>query len=55
LSVGKLIDISPEEIKKTVEYFYDHPNELTKLKNNTRKYALDNFSANNAQAICSKY
>lgn len=54
-SVGKLIDITPEEIKKTVEYFYDHPKELAKLKSNTRKYALDHFSVKNAQDICSKY
>lgn len=50
-SVGRLITISPESIKKEVDYFYSHPQELKKLSKNARYYALQNFSEKNVNQI----
>lgn len=54
-TVGKIIDISPENIKQTVEYFYTHRNELKKLAYNCRKFAERRFSEKNAEAIVRLY
>ena len=54
-SVGRLIEVSPENIKKAVEYFYDHPEELKKLAKNARKYAEKRFSEKNTEMIIRSY
>lgn len=54
-SVGKLITVTPEEIKRTVEFFYDHPKELQKLAGRARKYAEERFSEKNGELIAQAY
>ena len=54
-SVGRLIEVTPESIKKTVEYFYAHPEELQKLAKNARKYAEERFSERNVEVIIRAY
>lgn len=54
-SVGKLIDVTPENIKKTVEYFYNNPDKLQKLSKNTRKFAEKRYSENNIIKILNAY
>lgn len=54
-TVGKLIDVSPQSIKREVEYFYKNRQELNKLSKNTRKYALKYFSKNNAGRIIASF
>ena len=54
-TVGKLIEISPENIKKQVEYFYNHPEELKQLAKNCRKFAERRFSEKNADTVIRLY
>ncbi|OGM26086.1 hypothetical protein A3D01_04970 [Candidatus Woesebacteria bacterium RIFCSPHIGHO2_02_FULL_39_13] len=54
-SVGKLIDITPENIKKTVEYFYKNPDKLGKLSKNARKFADKRYSEKNIKKILDAY
>ena len=54
-SVGKLIDITPVKIKDTIEYFYENPDKLKDLSNNTRAFAEKRYSSNNLIAILSCY
>ncbi len=54
-TVGKLIEPSPEEIKKWVEYYYKNPKELKKLSRNARKYAEKRYSERNVETIISTY
>ena len=54
-TVGKLIDISPKNIKNAVEYFYFHPMELKKLAGNCRKFAERRYSEKNAETIIRTY
>lgn len=54
-TVGKLIDITPQNIKKTVEYFYRHRNELEKLAKNCRKFTERRYSEKNAEKIIEAY
>jgi glycosyltransferase involved in cell wall biosynthesis len=54
-SVGKLIEITPENIKKAVEYFYYHPQYLKTLTSNSRPYAENKYSENNADMIIDAY
>lgn len=54
-SVGKLIDVSIENIKQVVEYFYNHRNELKKLAKNCRKFAERKYSEKNADTIIRTY
>lgn len=53
-SVGKLIDVSTENIRNTVEYFYNNSGKLDKLHRNTRSYAMKKYSKDNIKEI-SKY
>ena len=50
-TVGKLIDISPANIAKTINYLFDNPKELGKLSKLTRKFAIDNYSRTNVNRI----
>lgn len=49
--VGKLIDVSPEQIAKSINYFYTHPNELEKRRKKCRDYAVKKFSPSNSKVI----
>lgn len=50
-SVGVLIKPTVQEIKEKIEFLFDNPQELERLKNNCRRYALDKFSIKNAKLI----
>ena len=54
-SVGKIIDITPEKIKQTVEYFYKNRSQLEKLAKNCRKFAERRYSEINAEKIIDAY
>lgn len=54
-SVGKTIDITPENIKKWVEYYYKNPSELKKLSNHCRDFVFHRYSEKNAEQIIESY
>lgn len=54
-SVGKLIDITPQNIKGSVEYFCNHENELKKLASNCRNFAERRYSERNVEKIIKAY
>lgn len=54
-TVGKFIEVNPENIKKTVEYFYNNQKELKKLSSKARQYAERRYSGINANAIIESY
>ena len=54
-SVGKLIDVTPENIAKEVNYFYKHPQELKLLSRKARTFAIDRYSEKNAEGIVKFY
>ncbi len=54
-SVGKLLDVSPENIKNSVENFYDNPGKLEKLSRNTRAFAAKMYSEKNVETIIKAY
>ena len=54
-TVGRLIDISPENIKNTIEYFYKNTDILSKLSKNCRAFALKFYSESNVQTILNSY
>jgi len=54
-SVGKLIDVTPVNIRDTVEYFYKNPTILKSLANQSRKFAVDKYSSKNLDTIIKAY
>ncbi len=54
-TVGKVIDISPENIKETIDFFYKSKRELKKLAKNCRKFAERRYSEKNAEKIIEAY
>lgn len=54
-TVGKLIQITPENIKNTVNYFYKNPDKLDKLSKNARKFAEVRYSEKNVDVIIGAY
>ena len=54
-TVGKLIKVTPQNIRKEVENFYKNPDELKKLSKNARKFAEKNYSDKNIKMITSSY
>lgn len=54
-SVGMLIEPTVQEIKEKIEFLFDNPRVLERLKNNCRRYALDRFSIKNVKAIEESY
>lgn len=54
-SVGKLIDVTSKNIAQTVNYFYDHPQELELLSKKTRDFAAQRYSEKNAEEIIKSY
>jgi glycosyltransferase involved in cell wall biosynthesis len=54
-SVGILIEPKVDEIQRTIENLYEHPEQLANLRRNCRAYAEKRFSENNAKAIENAY
>jgi glycosyltransferase involved in cell wall biosynthesis len=54
-SVGKVLDPSSENIQREVEFYYSHPDELKKLTEGCREYALKHFGLDNANIIETSY
>lgn len=54
-SVGKLINVSPNNIKDAVEYFFENPDVSEKMKENCRKFAERRYSEENVQTIIKSY
>ncbi|MBI3103865.1 glycosyltransferase family 4 protein [Candidatus Daviesbacteria bacterium] len=54
-TVGKLIDITVQNIKNAVEYFYLHQDELRKLAKNCRNFAERRYSEKNVEKIIKAY
>ncbi len=54
-TVGKFIEITPDNLKKTLEYFYKNPSKLVKLTKNSRNYAERRYSETNAETIIKTY
>lgn len=54
-SVGVLIDPTGQDTVETLSYYYEHPDELDKLKANCRGYALKHFSDRNIKVITRSY
>lgn len=53
--VGKIINPTPQEIAKTINFFYFHKDQLRKKASKTRKYVLSKFSEKNAEDIISNF
>ncbi len=54
-TVGILIEPTVENIKQTIEYFYNNPQQLKKLSDNTRKFAERRYSKANVDTIIKAY
>ncbi|MEK7550217.1 MAG: glycosyltransferase family 4 protein [Patescibacteria group bacterium] len=54
-TVGKLIDVTPINIKRAIEYFYNKPDKLKELSKNTRKFVIKRYGDKNIEAIISSY
>ena len=54
-SVGRLIEITPENIKKTVEYYFENPTALKRLASSARGFALKRYSEKNVEDIIKSY
>ncbi|QQG40368.1 MAG: glycosyltransferase family 4 protein [Candidatus Levyibacteriota bacterium] len=54
-SVGKIIEPTPQEITKVVNFYFHNRHVLKKSAQNARKYALSKFSKKNVEAIISSY
>lgn len=54
-TVGKLIEVSPQNIKNAVEFFLINPDALKKLRVNCRKFAERRYSEKNAEKIIEAY
>lgn len=54
-SVGKIIEPTPQEIAKAVNFYFHNPNVLKKYAQNARKYAIGKFSKKNVGSIISCY
>lgn len=54
-TVGKFIDVNPEKIRNTVEYFDKNQNELKKLSLKARPFAERRYSETNVKTIIKAY
>ncbi|MBI5358416.1 glycosyltransferase family 4 protein [Candidatus Amesbacteria bacterium] len=54
-SVGKIIDISPENIKSAVEDIFSDKKSLDRISRNCRDFAIDRYSEKNALTIINSY
>lgn len=50
-TVGRIISVTPIEIAKVIDYFYNNQKALKLLSSNTRKFAQAKYSEKNAQII----
>ncbi len=54
-SVSILVEPNFDELKKAIEFLYTNPEELKKLTNNCRDYAVKHFNLDNARMIVDNY
>lgn len=54
-TVGKIIEVTPGNIKETVEYFFKDRDKLRKLAGNCRKFAERRYSEKNVNKIIKSY
>ncbi len=54
-TVGKLIDVTPNNIKESIEYFYRNRGELKKMSLVCRKFAERRYSEKNVEKIIRAY
>lgn len=54
-TVGKFIEVTPENIKDAVYYFYKNPGELKKLSQKARKFVERRYSELNVKSILKAY
>lgn len=54
-TVGRLIEVTPENVKKEVEFFYKNPDKLKKLAKNARPFAEKRYSTKNADILIESY
>lgn len=54
-SVGRMIDISPENIKEAVENLFKNPSKLKSLSKNARDFAKRRYADKNAKSIIQAY
>lgn len=54
-TVGKLIDVTPNNIKEAVEYFFENRDKLRKLAQNCREFAERRYSEKNVEKIIGAY
>jgi glycosyltransferase involved in cell wall biosynthesis len=54
-TVGKLINVSPESIKKEVESFYKNSSKISELAKNARLFSEERYSERNVEEIIRSY
>lgn len=54
-TVGKFINVSPQNLKRAIEEFAANPKELKKLSKNTRKFVERRYSERNVETIIKSY
>lgn len=54
-TVGKFTEVSAENIKEAVEYFYLNPKKVKKLSQNARQFVERRYSARNVEKILKAY
>lgn len=54
-TVGRFIEVSPENIKNKVEYFYKNPNLVKRLSKSSRKFVERRYSEFNVRTIIKAY
>lgn len=54
-TVGKLIDVTPVNIKNAIEFFDSNPEKLKQLSKNARAFAEKRYSSKNIETILSSY
>lgn len=54
-NVGKLIDVSPANIARTIDFFFKNRKLLVKMGINARKFAESNYSERNVDKIINNY
>ncbi|TSC88409.1 MAG: glycosyltransferase [Microgenomates group bacterium Gr01-1014_16] len=54
-TIGKLITITPQNVAKTINHYYESSNDLLKLSKKARAYALKRYGDHNADQIVLAY
>ena len=55
LSIGKLVDPTPENFAKVITYYYIHHDELERLSRTCAEYAQKHFTESNARVVEESY